>query len=145
MRVKNSLTQGIMKEYVRFGEIPKDEHSKRGNRIVGDGYKCIGYEQGVSVWNTLKVNGEYCLVAPHGNSCTHGDFSSMAFPDDCYGCCKDDPPIYVVTGDEVGIGCDGEPLIKNISIIEKLPFDYFAFKKDFKPSELFSTYEDERI
>ena len=56
MRVKNSLTQGIMKEYIRFGEIPKDEHSKRGNRIVGDGYKCIGYEHGVSVWNTLKVN-----------------------------------------------------------------------------------------
>jgi len=35
--------------------------------------------------------------------------------------------IYVVTGDEIGKGSDNEPLLKNVKIIEKLPFDYFRY------------------
>ena len=131
-----------MKEYIRFGFIPENERSKRGNGVIGDGYECIGHEQGVSVWNTVKINGVYCLVAPHGDSNTHGDFSTMAFPDDCYGCCPNDPPIYVVTGDEVGIGFDGEPLIRNVTIIEKLSFDYFSFKSKIKPSKLYEETDE---
>lgn len=117
-----------MNYYIRFGAIPENERSKKGNGIIGDGYKCVGYEEGVSVWNAVKIRDKWCLVAPHGNSCTHGDFSSMAFPDDCMGCCKDDL-IYLVTGDEVGIGADGEPLLRNIKIEEQLPYNYFAYEK----------------
>ena len=63
--------------YIRFGEIPKNEKSKIGNGIIGDGYKGIGYEEGVSVWNAIKLSDGYHLVeALHANSCTHGDFSS---------------------------------------------------------------------
>ena len=124
-------TETTKKEYIRFGEIPKDEKSKKGNGIIGDGYKCIGYEEGVSVWDCVYNfdTGKYHLVAPHGNSCTHGDFSSMAFPDDCYGC---DPKqkIYVVTGIEVGYGADCEPLLKDVKIVKELPFDYFSFTKN---------------
>ena len=124
-------TDTTKKEYIRFGEIPKDEKSKKGNGIIGDGYKCIGYEEGVSVWDCVYNfdTGKYHLVAPHGNSCTHGDFSSMAFPDDCYGC---DPKqkIYVVTGIEVGYGADCEPLLKDVKIVKELPFDYFSFTKN---------------
>ena len=36
-------------------------------------------------------------------------------------------PIYVVSGEEVGRGSDNEPLLKNIEIIEELPFDYFNY------------------
>ena len=114
--------------YIRFGAIPENERSKRGNGIIGDGYKCIGYEEGVSVWDCVKIRDKYCIVIPHGNSCTHGDISSMAFPDDCCGCSKDDL-IYIVDGDEVGIGADGEPLLRNIKIIEQLSFNYFSFKE----------------
>ena len=119
------------KEYIRFGEIPKDEKSKIGNGCIGDGYKCVGYEEGVSVWDCVYNfdTGKYHLVAPHGNSCTHGDFSSMAFPDDCCGC---DPKqkIYVVTGIEVGYGADCEPLLKDVKIVKELPFDYFSFTEN---------------
>ena len=32
-------------------------------------------------------------------------------------------------GDEVGIGADGEPLLRNIKIMEQLPYNYFAYEK----------------
>lgn len=116
--------------YIRFGEIPKDERSKKGNGCVGDGYECIGYENGVSVWNAILLDDGYHLVAPiNGNSCTHGDFSSMAFPDDCCGC-NPNKKIYVVSGDEVGKGADNEPLIRNVKIIKELSFDYFKFNNE---------------
>lgn len=116
--------------YIRFGKIPKDERSKKGNGFIGDGYECIGYEKGVSVWNAVLLNDGYHLVAPiNGNSCTHGDFSSMAFPDDCCGC-NPNKKIYVVSGDEVGKGADNEPLIRNVKIIKELPFDYFKFNNE---------------
>lgn len=114
--------------YIRFGKIPKNERSKKGNGAIGDGYECIGYEKGVSVWNAVFLDDGYHLVAPiNGNACTHGDFSSMAFPDNCYGCDPEEK-IYVVIGDEVGRGTDNEPLLKNIEIVEELPFDYFKFR-----------------
>lgn len=110
--------------YIRFGEIPADERSNRGNGVAGDGYEVIGKEKGVSVWNCMVIDGEYCLVAPHPTKYTYGDFCAGAFPDNCYGCCKSDK-IYVVTGDEVGKGADNEPLLRNVRIIDELPYDYF--------------------
>jgi len=114
-----------MKQYIRFGEIPKDELSNRGNGIVGDGYEMVGKEKGVSVWNCVIIDNEYCLVAPHPTKYTYGDFCSGAFPDNCYGCSKTDK-IYVVTGEEVGKGADNEPVIRNVRIIEELPYNYFG-------------------
>lgn len=113
--------------YIRFGAIPKNERSKKGNGVLGDGYKCVGYEEGVSVWNAVKIHGKWCLVIPHGNSCTHGDITRAAFPDNCLGCNPQDL-IFLVDGDEVGTGSDGEPLLKNIKVLAKLPFNYFAFE-----------------
>lgn len=114
------------KLYIRFGEIPKDEHSKRGNGIIGDGYKCIGYEEGVSVWDAVLLDDGYHLVVPlKANSYTYGDFTQAAFPDVCCGCDPNEK-IYVVTGDKVGNGADNEPLLRNIKIIKKLPYDYFS-------------------
>ena len=112
-------------QYIRFGEIPKDERSKIGNGCVGDGYEVAGKEKGVSVWNCVVIDNEYCLVAPHPTKYTYGDFCAGAFPDNCYGCCKTDK-IYVVTGDEVGKGADNEPVIRDVQIIEELPYDYFG-------------------
>jgi len=120
----------LTKIYIRFGEIPENEKSKRGNGLSGDGFEWIGYEEGVSVWNAALLSDGYHLVAPlHPNSCTYGDFTRMAFPDECLGC-NPNEKIYVVTGNEVGKGADNEPLIKNIKIIKELPFDYFGENKN---------------
>ena len=117
------------KEYIRFGEIPVGETSKRGNGVSGDGYKVIGYEEGVSVWDCVyNFNTDlYQLVAPHPTQFTSGDFSQSYDPDNCCGC---DPnkKIYVVTGIEVGYGADNEPLLKDVKIVKELPFDYFKQK-----------------
>ena len=120
----------MVKEYIRFGKIPKDERSKIGNGCIGDGYKCIGYEKGVSVWDCIYNSDTdlYQLVAPHPTQFTSGDFSQAFDPDCCCGC---DPngKIYIVTGTEVGYGADNEPLLKNVKIVKELPFDYFKQKK----------------
>lgn len=118
--------------YIRFGDIPENEHSRRGNGLMGSGYRCVGYEDGVSVWNAVLLEDGYHLVAPlNGNSCTYGDFSANAFPDDCCGY-QPDQKIYVVTGEEVGKGADNEPLLRNVKIIKQLPFDYFKYGKPYK-------------
>ena len=103
--------------YIRFGKIPINEQSKKGNGCSGDGHKWIGYENGVSVWNAVKLDDGYHLVAPNKpNSCTYGDFSMHAFPDETLGC-DERRKIYIVTGDEIGKGSDNEPLIKNVKIL----------------------------
>lgn len=112
-------------KYIRFGEIPPDERSIIGNGCVGDGYLPIGKEKGVSVWNCVVIDGEYHLAAPlHYNRNTYGDFTHWAFPSQCCGC-REYEKIYVVTGDEVGKGADNEPLLRNVQIVEELPYDYF--------------------
>ena len=114
------------KIYIRIGEIPENERSKIHNKEPAE------YEKGVSVWNAVKLDDGYHLVAPiKGNSCTYGDFLADAFPDEYYG--KYLPTtlkIYVVTGDEIGRGADNEPLLKNIKIIETLPYNYFTYESN---------------
>lgn len=112
-----------MKIYIRFGDVPKDEKCRihRGNEI-------IGHEDGVSVWNAVLLEDGYHLVAPlHGNTCTYTDFISHAFPEEWYPKPLPDFKIYVVTGDEVGKGSDGEPLLKNVKILKQLSSNYFKY------------------
>lgn len=98
--------------YIRFGEIPESGRSRKGNGVIGDGYECAGYEEGVSVWECVKSNGRYCGVFPgEPTRFTLGDFSRCFDPDSCCGSGKDDK-IYIVDGDEIGKGADGEPLLR---------------------------------
>ena len=107
LRAIYELCNKQMKEYIRFGELPEDGCSKRGNGIIGDGYECVGKEKGVSVWDCI-YNFDtdlYQLVAPHPTRFTNGDFSQAYDPDNCCGCDPNEK-IYVVTGIEVGYGAD---------------------------------------
>ena len=129
LRAIYELCNKQMKEYIRFGELPEDGCSKRGNGIIGDGYECVGKEKGVSVWDCI-YNFDtdlYQLVAPHPTRFTNGDFSQAYDPDNCCGCDPNEK-IYVVTGIEVGYGADNEPLLKDVKIAKELPFDYFRQK-----------------
>ena len=112
------------KIYIRIGEIPENEQSKIHRR------ETVQYENGVSVWNAVLLEDGYHLIAPlNGNSCTYGDFTNHAFPDEYFGKNRipTDLKIYVVTGDEVGYGSDNEPLLRNIKIIKTLPYNYFSY------------------
>lgn len=100
--------------YIRFGEIPKDEISHVWFRGIH-----VGQEIGVSVYHGIEIDGIWHVVFPNpSNPNTIDDLQSYVGgegpgrPASC--------AAYVVTGDQVGVGCDGEPLIKNIKIVKEI-------------------------
>lgn len=102
-----------MKTYIRYGEIPPDGKSKIHNR---EG-EIVGEESGVSVFEYIEGRG---IVIPY-NEIARDDFLMLSS--------KFWINHYLVTGDEVGIGSDGEPLLANVKILKVL-----HEKQDF-PSE----------
>lgn len=106
-----------MKHYIRFGEIPKNEQST----IFNGEYK-VGYEAGVSVFDAVLVNGEWRILLPYNlkpevgvdlHNLINAKFQTqyeVANP----------IKIYLVTGDEVGIGSVNEPVLKNVKILREL-------------------------
>jgi hypothetical protein len=91
------------KIYIRFGVIPSDEKSK-----IYNGEVFVGYEEGVSVYEAVIIGKEYRLLFPY---LTYSSCVSLS------GCI--DRKAYIVKGNEVGIGSDGEPLLRNVEIIKE--------------------------
>lgn len=94
--------------YVRFGDIPSNEKSK-----IYHGEEEIGDENGVSVYPAFELNGNIVLglTLPITKTTLYTQQHLLEY---------DNRPCYLVSGDYVGKGTDGEPLIKNISVIKKL-------------------------
>lgn len=103
------------KFYVRFGDIPKDEISRAYRS--GIAYR---EEKGVSVWNCACANDVYFPILPQNpsESCVADYFSFI------WG----DRPVYLVTGEEVGIGSACEPILKNVVVIKELTEEYNYLK-----------------
>lgn len=93
-----------MKTYIRYGEIPPDDKSKIHNR---EG-EIAGEEAGVSVFEYIEGRG---IVVPD-NEIARNNFSMLSS--------KFWVNHYLVTGDEVGVGSDSEPLITNVKILKVL-------------------------
>ena len=118
---KVTIKEGDGKYYIRIGEIPQNETSSiyRGDNIIGK-------ENGVSVYNCVEINNKYHIVMPiplkEGQGSTYEIFiqsiTQCRF--------KIDKPskVYLVTGDEVGVGNDNEPILKNIKIIKDITSDF---------------------
>ena len=104
-----SEKQGEQKPlYIRFGDIPNNEQSK-----IYNGENEIGVENGVSVYPAF-INGDNIILGltlPITKTTLYTQQHLLEY---------DTRPCYLVSGDYVGNGTDGEPLIKNISIIKKL-------------------------
>lgn len=101
------------KLYVRFGDIPSDEHSNvyRNSEIVDE-------ERGVSVWDAMEANGKIYPKLPDNPSeeAIH-DYFMLLFSN---------RPVYVLTGTELSTrGTDDEPLLRDVSIVEEINYDYF--------------------
>mgnify|MGYP003290982321 CR=1 FL=1 len=95
--------------YIRFGEIPTDEKSK-----IYQGEKEVGIENGVSVYPAFKTNeGDIVLGLnlPITKTTLYTQQHLIEY---------DNRPCYLVKGDYVGKDTDGQPLITNVSIIEKI-------------------------
>ena len=98
-------------KYIRFGDIPKDELS-----IKWDGDNYVHAERGVSVYNCLYVGDDIIgVVLPL-------PITKQAL-DTFTGLVRyDDRPCYLVTGDCVGRGSDGEPLLRNVEIVKQIKY-----------------------
>lgn len=92
--------------YIRFGEIPEDERSSIHYR----GMYC-GKEEGVSVYDCTFIRGEYHIIVPCPVS--EGGLNTLTG----FLFYNKDKPVYLVEGEQVGTGHDGEPLIRGIKII----------------------------
>lgn len=103
-----------MKYYIRFGEIPQNETSS----IYLGGQK-IGEELGVSVYDAVEMTNGWHVIMPLPISPKQGT---------TYLCLsKQHRNVYLVIGDEVGYGADGEPVLKNVKIIEDITGSFYDF------------------
>lgn len=99
-----------MTKYLRFGDIPENGKSK-----IWRGEECVGEEEGVSVYEIKFDKDKHisiCLPFPF-----HRDTLDTLTVLTKY----DNRPCYIVTGEYVGKGTDGEPLISNVQIEEEFP------------------------
>ena len=100
----------MKKLYYRFGDIPEDGYSSiwRIDELIGN-------EKGLSVYEAYKnIDGNYVPVIPFPVT-EKGLNDFMYYMAYYYG------SRYLVTGDLLDErGSDGEPLIENVKIIEKL-------------------------
>lgn len=102
----------FVKYYVRFGLWPDNERSG-----IGEAYRRIhggpAYEEGVSVyeasWDDRKRR--WLLWA---------NDETFSFAPTLDAVLSEKRDIFLVTGDEVGVGTDGEPLLRNLKLIKKL-------------------------
>lgn len=108
-------TEGIATIYIRFGEIPKGEQSNMKQHSV-----TIGKEKGVSCYHAFYNDGKYLPILPV--PCTEDTLCTLDY------CLNESSkglrPVYLIIGDEVGIGVDKEPLLRNIKIIADISEEY---------------------
>ena len=95
--------------YIRFGDIPTNSKSK-----VYNGEIEIGIEEGISVYPAFEDKEGNIILGlnlPITKTSLHTQQHLLEY---------DNRPCYIVTGDYVGKGTDGEPLIKNVRIIKEI-------------------------
>jgi hypothetical protein len=88
--------------YIRFGDIPKSGYSVN--------YATNTPENGISVYKQIRdlTTGKWTM--------TTGDLGTFI-----YGL---DRPVFIVDGDEIGVGSDGESLLGNVRVIRKIATPY---------------------
>lgn len=101
--------------FVRFGHkdgaFPPGEMSRNG--LTGE------FEIGVSVYEALERDGKYQILLPRI------DGTAPATLGMCFNAAQglwgmENYPLYEVDGEVVGIGSDGEPLLKNCKVVKRI-------------------------
>lgn len=117
----NNEIKKAMRYYIRVGEVPENETSKiyRGDTVIGE-------EEGVSVYNAVKIKDKWHIVMPTPFTMGQGDTYETLIQEVTECRFEIDRPrkVFLVTGDETGIGSDNEPLIKNVRIIQEITKQY---------------------
>jgi len=105
--------------YIRIGKIPIDGISRiyRGEVLIGE-------EKGVSCYYGVQLKGKWHIIIP--NPLKIGAIQTLEslinqVTEEWYKVNpKDKSKIYLIDGEEIGIGSDGEPILKNVKIIKEI-------------------------
>ena len=92
--------------YIRFGEIPLNE---RSGIYKNTGEVKVGEELGGSCYRGVVIDDKVYIIMPHNPSSTY------YWLIDAYN--RKEIPLYIINGDEVGEGSDGEPLLRNVVVL----------------------------
>lgn len=104
------LIDGIKRQlFIRFKDIPEDEISGVYDGDLGK----IREEIGVSCYHFIKNGENYNIILSSVSPGFLSDLSRFLY----FG---DNLPIYLIEAEQVGIGSCGEPVVKNIEILEQL-------------------------
>jgi len=97
--------------YIRFKNIPEDEISNIRDGDLG----VVAKELGVSCYHAVEDNGTYKIVVP--SLCLGSLYDLIGFISDAQ---DNDVPIYLIEGNEVGVGNYGEPVVKDVLLVSQL-------------------------
>ena len=100
-----------MDKYVRFKGIPKDEVSSIYDGDLG----VVGHELGVSCYEFVQYGGNIKIIVPSADTGAPNDLS--CFLDDFK---TGKIPAYIIKANQVGLGTYGEPVVKNVEILNVL-------------------------
>lgn len=126
-----------MKKYLRYGEIPEDERSVNFMKLSFRENEDFTYDLIEMKRPRLEALKDACISRLYNKEITLDDIlepgvsvfncddegnpiienKDQAITLECLK--KENRPCYIVTGDQVGIGQDGEPLIQNITILSE--------------------------
>jgi hypothetical protein len=105
------------KKYIRIGEIPPTEEPR-----IYNGDAIVGIEKGVSVYEAIEYDGKWRIIMPlpfkEGQGTTYECLVQNTT--ECRYKIEKPTQVYLVSGDEVGIGSDNEPLLKNIKVLDNI-------------------------
>lgn len=102
-----------MKYYLRFGNIPESGFSNiYKDRIV------IGKEIGVSVYDVVLMTDGWHIILPKPITITCINTLSQLV--------HERRPVYILSGKEVGIGTDKEPLLENPKILLNITENFWS-------------------
>ena len=104
-------TTGATEAYIRYGSLPRDRRSYNSREGA--------YEAGVSVYRARVYPAEYTngagktfLLDHYALDLDGVDFASALF------ITRGERAAYLVEGDEIGTGADGEPILENVRIVK---------------------------
>jgi len=108
--IQAQLEATAKRVFVRFGTLPNSGRSYN--------YRDNKYESGISVFNALLLHNGQVIVKPNTNYELGSLFTLM------------DRDAYIVEGEVIGTGSDGEPLLRNAKIVRKLKSsDFYKFDR----------------
>lgn len=110
-----------MNFYIRIGDLPPNGKSKiyQWNNKEHKSRDVVGEEAGVSAYNLeVTKKGKWLINFPENYTSTTNDTIEELFR----AAKNDEKSIYILTGKEVGVGQDNEPLLSDVKILEKISY-----------------------